>query len=295
MFYIKNLVYLIIIIVDKIFHNKILKKKLKWEIYYTRTNWRNIGSKKFYKIETPKYRWFADPFVVKKKENNFIFFEDYNLKNKKGSISCVKVDKNNKKHFYYDIIQTNYHLSFPFIFQYKKKYYLIPETKSNNSVEIYKCNKFPHKWVFYKKIFDNIKAVDNIVFELGKSWYLFNNESDTGRVFSKLIGYKSKNPINGKWKKLKKKVILNSNLYGRNAGLINENKNIFRVSQSYLPGRYGAGIFVNKIHSITETGYKEKTVKNIFPGYLDKIKGIHSLNSLHKFTVLDYSKWKKKV
>ena len=75
MFYIKNLVYLIIIIVDKIFHNKILKKKLKWEIYYTRTNWRNIGSKKFYKIKTPKNRWFADPFVVKKKQSNFIFLK----------------------------------------------------------------------------------------------------------------------------------------------------------------------------------------------------------------------------
>ena len=60
------------------------------------------------------------------------------------------------------------------------------------------------------------------------------------------------------------------------------------MSQSYLPGRYGAGIFVNKMHSITETGYKEKTVKNIFPGYLDKIKGIHHLHGTEKFLVSDF-------
>ena len=50
----------------------------------------------------------------------------------------------------------------------------------------------------------------------------------------------------------KDKYFKNSLLFGRNAGFIDDRKNKFRICQSYLPGRYGAGIFINKINNISK-------------------------------------------
>ena len=46
-------------------------------------------------------------------------------------------------------------------------------------------------------------------------------------------------------------------MLGRNAGYFEDKKNKYRVCQSYLPGRYGAGIFINRINKITNKSYDE--------------------------------------
>ena len=68
-------------------------------------------------------------------------------------------------------------------------------------IKIYKCIKFPNKWIFYKKLFRS-KSVDHIIFKSGKFWYLFNNEKIFRKVYSKLVGYVSQNPLSNKWKRI---------------------------------------------------------------------------------------------
>lgn len=287
-FYLKNILYIFVIIIDKFINRYIFKRKIHWSISYSRVNWNEIGSKKIYKIKNPKNKWFADPHVVKKNKDHFIFFEDYSIIKKKGTISCIRINENNKKKYYRNILETKYHLSFPFIFKYKSCFYLIPETSEINSINIYKCVKFPNKWKFYKKLFKS-KSVDHIIFKHKNNWFLLNNESDIKQIYSKLVGYVSNNPLSNKWKKIN--ILKNSFLLGRNAGYIETNKRKYRVSQSYLPGRYGAGIFINQIKNISEKNYNESVEKKYFPKIFSEIKGIHTLNSVKNFTVFDFSRW----
>ena len=55
----------------------------------------------------------------------------------------------------WDVIEEKFHLSYPFIFRFKNKYYLIPDSSSNFDIRIYLSNQFPFKWRLYKilKIF----------------------------------------------------------------------------------------------------------------------------------------------
>ncbi len=287
-FYIKNIIYITLVIIDKFYNKYLLNKKIHWSINYSRVYWNKIGSKKIYKIKNPKNKWFADPQIIKKNKDHFIFFEDYSTITKKGAISCIRINKNNKKKYYENILVENHHLSFPFIFRYKSCYYLIPETSEINMIKIYKCIKFPNKWIFYKKLFRS-KSVDHIIFKSGKFWYLFNNEKNFRKVYSKLVGYVSQNPLSNKWKRTN--ILKNSLLFGRNAGYFEDKKNSYRVCQSYLPGRYGAGIFINRINKITNKSYDEIVEKKYFPNIFSKIKGIHTLDSVDNFTVFDSSKW----
>ena len=287
-FYVKNIIYIIIVLIDKFLNKYLLNKKIHWSINYSRVCWNKIGTKKIYEIKNPKNKWFADPQVIREKKDHFIFFEDYSTISKKGAISCIRINKDNKKKYYENIILEKYHLSFPFIFKYQNCYYLIPETSAVNKIKIYKCIKFPFKWIFYKELLKS-KSVDHIIFKSKKKWYLLNNEKSSKDVYSKLVGYVNHNPLNNNWKKIK--ILKNSVLLGRNAGYFEDKKNKFRVSQSYLPGRYGAGVFINKINKITNKSYNETIEKKYFPKIFSKIKGIHTLNSVDEFTVFDSSKW----
>ena len=272
----------------------ILKKRFEWNIAYTRESWKiNLNKSKITKIPNPNNRWFADPFVVKKNQLHYIFFEDYNLINKKGSISCIKIDNKNKTKYYKEIIKENFHLSFPFVFKYNRIYYMIPETHKNKSVRLYKCHKFPNKWKFFKKIMTNIDCVDPIIFKLKNNWVLIVSKAKNEYLHNKLCVYTSKNPLSKNWKPLISNPVITSDIFGRNAGFIQESKNeIYRISQAHLPGNYGAYISVNKILAILKNKYQEKKVKKILPPK-KTMSGIHTLNYVKNFTVFDYSTWVK--
>jgi len=273
----------------------ILRKKTKWNIGYIRANWKNdFDINKIKKIPNQKNRWFADPFVVKHSKFHYIFFEDYSLKNKKGSISCIKIDKKNKTKYYKEIIKENFHLSFPFIFKFNKNFFMTPESSENNSIRLYKCIKFPNKWKFFKKIVTGINCVDPVIFKWKNKWVLIVSKGKNEFLYNKLYVYTSKNPLSSSWDPLDINPVITSNIFGRNAGFIKEsNKKIYRISQAYLPGNYGAFVSINKILNISKNRYYEKKIKKILPSYQKNIRGIHTLNYVKNFTVFDDSKWTK--
>lgn len=273
----------------------ILKKRVEWNIAYIRGKWKTAFNKnKIFNIANLKNRWFADPFVIKQSNFYYIFFEDYNLKNKKGVISCIKINKKNKTKYYKEIIKENFHLSFPFIFKHNKNYFMIPEACESNSIRLYKCTKFPNKWRFYKTIMTNINYVDPVIFKWKKSWILIISKSKNNFLYNKLSVYTCKNPLSSNWKSLSSNPVIVSNFTGRNAGLIQDSKkNIYRISQAYLPGNYGAYVSINKIVAITKSTYREKKIKKILPPHKKSMQGIHTLNYAKNFTIFDYSKWVK--
>ena len=275
--------------------SRVLKKRIEWNIAYIRGSWKTSFSKnKITHIPNSKNRWFADPFVVKENQYHYIFFEDFYLKNKKGSISCIKISKDNKIKYYKEIIKEDFHLSFPFIFKYNGNYFMIPEACKSKSIRLYKCVKFPNKWKFYKTIMTKIDYVDPVIFKWKNIWILIISKGKNDFLYNQLSVYTSKNPLSTNWKSLNSNPVTESDIIGRNAGLIQESKkDIYRISQAYLPGNYGAYITVHKILDIVKNKYHEKKIKKILPPSKKNMQGIHTLNYIKNFTVFDYSKWVK--
>ena len=174
----------------------VFKKKIEWNIAYTRNNWKKKFSKNKIKIiPNPKNHWFADPFVEKKGNSYYIFFEDFSLKKNKGSISCIKIDKKNKMKYFKDVIKENFHLSFPFIFKHNKHLFMVPESCEDKSIRLYKCIKFPNKWKFMKKIIRNVQLVDPVIFKQNNKWVLLASKKKIKSIYTSLFLYTSKNPL----------------------------------------------------------------------------------------------------
>ena len=148
-------------------------------------------------------------------------------------------------------------------------------------------------------------AISSIINQYYKNWeiiFLDNQSIDNSKNIVDLFNepriiyhyMEGKNPLSKNWKPLSSNPVIVSDIFGRNAGLIQESsKKIYRISQAYLPGNYGAFISVNKILNISEKDYKEKKIKKILPPYKKSMSGIHTLNYVKNFTVFDYSKWVK--
>ena len=110
-------------------------------------------------------------------EKEIIFFLKITTTKKKiAKISCGIVSKN-KITDVGDALVRDYHLSFPFIFSQKNQIFMIPETMSNNRLEIYKCQKFPNKWDLFATAFDGENVVDPVIFtDKNKKMWLFLNK-----------------------------------------------------------------------------------------------------------------------
>ena len=90
-------------------------------------------------------KFVADPFLVKEGETWNLFFEVYDNDTKQGDLA-VATSKNTWTWNYEKvIIDEPFHLSYPYVFKSQGEYYLIPESYEDNSIRLYKADKFPTK------------------------------------------------------------------------------------------------------------------------------------------------------
>ena len=127
----------------------------------------NISKKKDYLLKNyqeikpppPANFYWADPFLYKYKNRDYLFFENFNIKMQRGKISVGQLINNSLVNIK-DILNFNYHMSYPFVFNFKKNIFLIPETSNKKRVEIWKSVSFPYKWKLYKILFKNESHAD---------------------------------------------------------------------------------------------------------------------------------------
>ena len=73
------------------------------------------------------------------------------------------------------MLERDYHLSYPFLFEWHGQLSMAPETKRNKTIELYRYVEFPLKWEFERVIIDDVQAVDATLHELDGMWWLFCN------------------------------------------------------------------------------------------------------------------------
>lgn len=245
--------------------------------------------KDFKEIIPPKDRFWADPFIVFKNNIYFIFFEEFVYTKNKAHISFLTIDENGNYSKPKKILERPYHLSYPFIFNHEKNYYMLPESSQNNTIELYKCSKFPDKWEFHKTLIGNITATDSTLFYKDEKWWLFTSVTNykNQKRENELFLFYSDNPLSDKWVPHPKNPIVSGTKGSRSAGKIIEmNGKILRPAQDCII-RYGYGIIFYEISILNETDYQENPVKTIYPDWDKKNIGVHTYGRENNLTIMD--------
>ena len=254
--------------------------KNKWFIAIKENNGDIFDTSSFTHIQSPIGKYYADPFLFKHNNINYLFFEDYDYK--KGVISYSIINKDLTITTPTVVLEENFHLSFPNIFKENNKIYMIPEMGDTGNIVLYESTEFPYKWNPVKIIAHGIRTSDIEIINQDGTYWLFtthgNNLDD-----SLLVMYSDS--LLGDWKVFGIDQIQHS----RPAGKIFEYDNKLIKPVQDCTKLYGYGL-VFKSMQISKKGYAEDFIKRIDPTWAKDIIGTHTFNFNEDYIVIDGKK-----
>lgn len=271
---------------------KLVISKMKSKLFHEQwfLAFKNINKKNenYTIIRPPSDRFYADPFIFKKDNKTFIFFEEYIYSKGKGDISVMELDPdNNKCSEPICILDKPFHLSYPFIFEWEENIYLIPETSENRTIELYKAKEFPYKWELEKVLIDEINAVDATIIHHNNKFWMFTNVFEDGASSLDELHIFYSDELLGNWVPHKMNPVITTAASARPAGKIfKKDGKLIRPSQD-CSFSYGYAVKFNEILMLTEEKYRERLITELKPNWLKNNKGTHSYNFNEDFEVID--------
>ena len=248
-----------------------------------------------HEIHSPHNMTFADSFYAEHQDRHYIFFEEVHSSHPVGFLSVVEIFKDGRSSTPQPILKLDYHLSYPCVFQIKNDWYMIPESMSNKTVELWKCIEFPLKWEKHSNLMEDIEAVDSTPFFYKDLWYLFTSTRRNCKKFGdRLDLFYTKDLLNPDWTEHPQNPVCKGVIEHRMAGkpFIYQQK-LVRPSQDSLK-RYGGHIVLKEIVELSPTHYQERAVETILPHWSSQDDGCHTIDVQGNFVVLDAIRLSKK-
>ena len=271
------------------FTKHVLQRRQIWGFSFVRKRWREAALWRGQRIRAPEGRFFADPFVVSRDGNDYCFVEDYDYELSKGCISALRLTDQGAE-FLGPVIVEPFHMSFPYIFEYESKTYMVPETCQSNDIRIYEAQTFPTRWRLASIAMTDVSAADSMIFEHEGRWWLFTNMDLLGEAdhCSELMIYYSDNPLDHHWRAHAENPIYIDSERARNGGLLREGRQVYRVAQVQGFNQYGAEAAIYRIVELTPTAYREELEVRIRPTFYPSLRGTHHMHGNEHITVFDH-------
>ena len=203
----------------------------------------------------------ADPFLVQTKEAWHMFFEVYNFDSDRGEIGWASSDNGIAWSYKQIVLRESFHLSYPYIFEWENRFFMIPEAHQSRSVRLYEARQFPTDWVCTEELLTGRPFNDSSLFYHDKYWWLLS-ETDSEMRFDTLRLYYA-NDLHGPWKEHPKSPVVRGDpKIARPAGrVIVTSEGIIRFAQDCAL-TYGAKVRAFKITELTTTAYHEQPLLN---------------------------------
>jgi hypothetical protein len=234
----------------RFFKKRVLKnsKREQWNIGVIPGNDLDMNKKHLENVHwfaPDESRFVADPFILIRNGKVYLFVEDYIYKNKRGHIAVVEMDKNYNFSKPYPVLETDFHLSFPFILEHDNELYMIPEQSQSNQIVLYQCTDFSRTWEKKKVLFDDFPAADTVIHFYKNKWWLFTTRVEPCNKENNLFIYHS-DSLWGEWKAHTLNPVKTDIRGSRMAGnIFLKNGKIIRPAQNGLK-RYGGQLFFLK-------------------------------------------------
>lgn len=243
----------------------------------------------FRALVPPTDRFWADPHVVYVDGHYYIFVEEYSFMRRKGCVSVIEMDADGNYKNPVRVLERPYHLSYPFVFAYDGRYYMVPETAQNHSIELYECLDFPKRWEFKMNLMDGIDAVDTTLLHRAGKWWLFTAmvDGEASLPLPRTYLFFADELLTNQWHPHPLNPIQRDVRRGRSAGKIfTKNGRLMRPSQESSE-IYGYGFDLNEILSLSETDYVETRVMAVRPDWDQRVLATHTFANEGQLTVID--------
>jgi hypothetical protein len=198
----------------------------------------------------------ADPFMCRFENRWYMFFEILSKRGWKGEIGLATSDDGLSWSYDKIILTEDFHLSYPYVFEWRGRFYMLPEARQSGIVNLYMSESFPYMWRPVKTLLRDDGIVDASILRFQNSWWLFAASRVRGgppelRLFMA-------RDLDGSWKEHPKSPLVSRRYdIARPAGrVISVGGRIIRFAQGMQPA-YGTDVHAIEITHLDETGYEE--------------------------------------
>ena len=126
----------------------------------------------------------ADPFMVR--NGSWYMFFEVMLASQKGEIGLATSNDGLNWAYQQIVLSEQFHLSYPYVFEWQNEYYMIPETLGANAACLYQADDFPRRWSLKARLIEG-RCADPSIVRFGDLWWLFvcstPYEHDTLRLY----------------------------------------------------------------------------------------------------------------
>lgn len=197
----------------------------------------------------------ADPFMVRAGACWHMFFEVLNWRSNKGEIGLA-TSKDGLHWTYRQIVLSEpFHLSYPYVFEWKNEYYMVPESHQAGAVRLYRATRFPVDWSYVGDMLTGPYLADASLLRYRGRWWLFaetGGSHDTLRIYhaEDLLGPWLEHPMGP--------AVVGNPHVARPAGrLLETGGRIIRYAQDCHPC-YGTAVWAFEITELTRRSYEER-------------------------------------
>jgi hypothetical protein len=198
----------------------------------------------------------ADPFMIKKDERWYMFFEIVRADTGQGDIGLAISDDGYHWTYSQVVLDEPFHLSYPYVFIWNDAYYMIPESGEAGSIRLYKAVDFPTEWAFEKTLLNGF-YVDPSIVRFENYWWLFavGEERDTLHLFYA-------DDLDLSWTVHPQSPIVEGDLNISRPGgrVIVVGNHLIRYAQDGAPA-YGNKVWAFEITELTPTSYREVQIE----------------------------------
>jgi hypothetical protein len=260
-----------------------------WYLLYDLGKGGDLAFCNFRKILPPKGRFWADPHVIQHANRYFVFVEEYVHEVKRGHISVLEIDEHGSFTPPVPVLKTPYHLSYPFVFEHDGRYYMVPESAENRTIDLYECVGFPDQWEFKMTLMRNVRALDTTLLHHRGKWWLFSAIAEQEAAFPQveLFLFSSDTLFTEEWQPHLLNPIISDIKRARPAGRIFERDGrLYRPSQD-CSRAYGYGFDLNEILALSTTEYVEQQRFSARPYWDSTVQASHTFATAGALTVMD--------
>lgn len=243
-------------------------------------------------ILPPRDVFWADPFVVERDNQHFLFIEEATFTPRRGHLSVMPLHDDGRTGDPVQILKKPYHLSYPNVFNHGDQWYMMPESGEAKCLQLYRCDRWPSDWSWQCNLIDDLAVYDGTLLEHNGKWWLFGTvqefEESSPNVFLHL--WHSDSPL-GPWTPHRANPVCTDVSRARPAGnFFTRDGVLYRPSQN-CGNRYGYGLQINRVDNLDEHSYVETTVQAYTPWSSD-IDAVHTLNETATHQLADAVLWR---
>ena len=245
----------------------------------------------FAPVPMPGDRFYADPFLVPDGDRLWLFLEDADRATGKGVIRCSEVCADGRLGESHVVLECDYHLSYPFVFQRDGAWFMLPETSGHRTVELWRAIQFPWHWKLEKVLLPGVNAVDPTLLEHEGRLWLFAGMSEGGGESQDELFLFHADSLEGEWRPHRRNPVVSDVRHARPAGpFFREGGQLYRPGQD-CSGSYGSAFWLHRVDRLDEEAYEETAVRRIETSWQRGLVATHTLHRAGGFDAIDGRLW----